>query len=264
MFALCIAAAIMVQWIAFIPSFIKQTEHYYDLTGSLTYLSIVGFIVLANIDQLDTRSLILAAMVAIWAARLGTFLFIRISKDGSDRRFDTIKPDPLRFLSVWTLQGLWVSVTASAAFAAMVTNQPVQLGWAAIVGVVAWTVGFLMEVVADHQKRVFRSARDQKGHQFIHTGLWAYSRHPNYFGEILLWSGVSLVAFPALEGWGYMTLISPVFVFVLLTRVSGLPALERQADRRFSDDPLYQRYKAQTPVLVPRLTRPPVLGIDPA
>ncbi len=258
-FALCAGVAFLVQWLAFIPAYLRQTERFYDLTGSITYLSVVGFAVFSVGESRHARSLLLAAMVAVWAVRLGSFLFIRISQDGGDQRFDVIKTKPLRFLSVWTLQGLWVTVTVAAALAGIVSADQPELGLWALVGTLLWVVGFVVEVVADHQKRVFRATRDQTGHRFIRTGLWAYSRHPNYFGEIVLWLGVSVVAFPALSGWGYATLISPVFVILLLTRVSGLPTLEKQADKRFADDPLYSQYKAQTPVLVPRLTRPPAL-----
>ncbi|NIB38659.1 DUF1295 domain-containing protein [Pseudomaricurvus alkylphenolicus] len=258
LFAVCVFIAFVMQWIGFVPSYLNQTEHFYDLTGSLTYLSIIIFVLLVR-DGLDARSQLLAAMVMIWAARLGSFLFMRITKDGSDHRFDEIKPDPVRFFAVWTLQGLWVSITAAAALAAMLATDSQPLGWFAMVGIALWLLGFSLEVIADRQKRVFRATRAQTGHQFIHTGLWAYSRHPNYFGEIVLWIGVSLIAWPVLSGWGYATLISPLFVTLLLTRVSGIPTLEQSADRKFEGNHLYDAYKAQTPVLVPRLTKPAVL-----
>lgn len=256
MFALCVAVAFVIQWVAFIPAYVKQTERYYDLTGSLTYLSITAFILFVTFDQLDIRSMILGAMVIIWAARLGTFLFIRISKDGSDNRFDQIKPNPLRFLAAWTVQGLWVTITASAAYVAMLSQNVVSLGWIGYAGIAVWVIGFGIEVIADQQKRAFKATQAQTGHKFIHTGLWAHSRHPNYFGEILLWFGVSLLALPVLSGWAYVALISPVFVLLLLTRVSGIPLLEKSADKRFSGDSLYEAYKAHTPVLVPRLSKP--------
>lgn len=256
MFSLCVGAAFLIQWLAFVPAYLKQTERYYDLTGSLTYLSITAFILFATAQQHEIRSLILGAMVIVWAARLGSFLFIRISKDGSDNRFDQIKPNPLRFLAAWTVQGLWVTITASAAFVAMLSQNAVPLSWIGYTGIAIWILGFGIEVIADQQKRTFKKTQSQTGHSFIHTGLWAYSRHPNYFGEILLWLGVALVAFPVLSGWAHVALISPVFVFVLLTRVSGIPLLEKSADARFSGDRLYEIYKAQTPVLFPRLSKP--------
>jgi steroid 5-alpha reductase family enzyme len=260
-FAMCVLLAFAVQWIVYLPSYFKQTEHFYDLTGSLTYLSVIACVWILG-GELDLRGKILAALVVIWALRLGTFLFIRISKDGSDRRFDQIKPNPVRFLAAWTVQGLWVSVTAAAALAAMLASDKASLGLIGMAGIALWIIGFALEVIADHQKRVFRAEREKTGHAFIHTGLWAYSRHPNYFGEILLWAGVSLVALPVLSGWTYVTLISPVFVFVLLTRISGIPTLEKSADRRLQGNPAYKAYKAykaQTPVLFPRLSKPAAL-----
>jgi steroid 5-alpha reductase family enzyme len=113
-------------------------------------------------------------------------------------------------------------------------------------------VGFALEAVADQQKRRFRERPENAG-RFIATGLWAWSRHPNYFGEILLWTGVALVALPALDGWQLATLLSPVFVTLLLTRVSGVPLLEERADARWGDDPEYLAYKKRTPLLVPRI-----------
>ncbi|HEY7775263.1 MAG TPA: DUF1295 domain-containing protein [Kineobactrum sp.] len=252
-FALCAALAFAVQWLAFVPAYLRQTEKYYDLTGSATYLAVVWLAVGLGGTH-DTRSLLLAACISLWALRLGSFLFHRVHQDGGDSRFDKIKPVPSRFLFTWTLQGLWVLITAGCALAAITSGSEQPLGTLGLAGVVVWAGGFLIEVVADRQKRVFRQAHGSE--QFISCGLWARSRHPNYFGEIVLWCGIALIALPALSGWQWLTLISPVFVFLLLTRVSGVPLLERKADQRWGDNPDYQRYKANTPALVPRL-RPP-------
>ena len=102
------------------------------------------------------------------------------------------------------------------------------------------------------QKRRFRADPANKG-QFIHTGLWARSRHPNYFGEIVLWIGIAIITLPVLRGWHWVTLISPVFVTLLLTRVSGIPLLEKRADERWGGQEDYETYKVRTPVLIPRL-----------
>lgn len=191
--------------------------------------------------------------------RLGSFLFIRVRKDGSDSRFDEIKPNPWRFLVAWTIQGLWVSMTCAAALAAMTSATQTPFGWVGFAGLVIWVLGFAIEAIADHQKRVFRAA--QTGKQgFIHSGLWAYSRHPNYFGEIVLWIGISLIALPALSGWQYATMFSPIFVILLLTKVSGLPMLEASADKRWKGNSAYEQYKAQTPVLVPRFSKPSAIA----
>ena len=246
---LAMGLAFSINWLAFVPAYVKQTEKFYDLTGSLTYLSVT--ILLVNLaDHMDTRSWVLAAMVGVWAARLGSFLFMRILQDGLDSRFVEIKPDKWRFLSTWTLQGLWVTVTASTAFAAISANERQALGVLAYLGMAIWLLGMALEVIADQQKRRFKTDPANQG-RFISSGLWSLCRHPNYLGEILLWTGVALVALPVLSGWQLVALISPVFVTLLLTRLSGIPMLQAKADARWGEDPEYQMYKKVTPKLVP-------------
>ncbi len=249
LFAVCGLVAYLVQWIVFVPSYLAQTEHYYDLTGSLTYITIVVTAYLLGSG--DPRAMLLTGLIVFWAVRLGTFLFRRVKADGSDGRFDTIKPNFLQFLMAWSLQALWVFLTASAALAAITSSEPVPLGVVAAIGFLLWVAGFALEVIADYQKRVFRADLGNDG-QFITSGLWSWSRHPNYFGEILLWVGIAVIALPALSGWQYVTLISPVFVFVLLTRISGIPMLERRARRRWGSDPEWQAYLDRTSKLIPR------------
>lgn len=249
LFALCAGVAFSIQWLVFIHAWFAQTEHYFDLTGSLTYLTLVVMaFLLADIG--DTRSLILAALVGVWALRLGSFLFMRVKQDGSDGRFDAIKPRFWRFLMTWTLQGLWVFLTLSAALAAMTSGAPGPLEPLALAGVVVFAFGFVIEVVADRQKRNFRTDPTHAG-RFISHGLWSWSRHPNYFGEIVLWIGIFMIAAPALIGWQWVTILSPLFVIFLLTRVSGIPMLEQRGQKRWGDDPEYQAYVARTSVLVP-------------
>ncbi|MGK0360862.1 MAG: steroid 5-alpha reductase family enzyme, partial [Bradymonadia bacterium] len=223
-FALCGALAFSINWLAFIPAVLKQTERYYDLVGGLTYISTTTVAVLLS-SALDLRAMLVAAMVMVWSLRLATFLFRRILKSGKDSRFDAIKSRPPRFFMAWTLQGLWVLLTASAAWAVITGGAREPLGVVGIIGLAIWSIGIAIEIVADNQKSAFRRDPSNQG-RFINTGLWSWSRHPNYFGEILLWAGMAIVALPVLHGWQYVTLISPVFVFFLLTRVSGVPLLE--------------------------------------
>ncbi len=251
-FALCGAAAFVINWLVFVPSYIGQTERYFDLTGSLTYLTLVALALVLG-GSSDPRTLLLALLVATWAARLGSFLFMRISRDGHDGRFDALKPSFSRFLMTWTLQGLWVLLTLSCALAAMTSASTEPLGAFALIGTLLFAAGFGIEAVADQQKSRFRADPANQG-QFIQHGLWAWSRHPNYFGEILLWVGVAVIALPTLSGWRFATLISPVFVYVLLTRISGIPLLEARGKERWGDREDYRAYKARTPVL---MLRPP-------
>ncbi len=251
-FAVLVALAFGVNWLVFIPSYLARTEHYYDLTGSLTYLTVTAIALLTAAER-DFRTLLFAVLIALWAGRLGTFLFRRISRDGGDGRFDKIKTDAVRFFMTWSLQGLWVTLTAGAALAAMTSGAKSDFGVLGVVGLVVWVVGFGIEVIADRQKSAFRADPNNAG-RFINVGLWAWSRHPNYFGEITLWVGIAIMAIPALQGWQFATLISPLFVFVLLNFVSGVPMLERRADKKWGGQPDYEAYKAATPSLV---LRPP-------
>ena len=247
-FALCGALAFAVNWLAFIPAALAQTERYYDLTGGITYITVTLVAVLLS-RELDLRSTLVAAMVMVWSLRLATFLFMRISRDGKDSRFDEIKKGPLRFLMAWTVQGLWVLLTAAAALAVITGGAREPLGAVGIVGIAVWAAGLLVEMVADRQKSTFKRDPDNEG-KFIRSGLWAWSRHPNYFGEIVLWTGMAIVAVPVLQGWQWATLISPVFVAVLLTRISGIPPLEAKADKRWGGQDDYEEYKRNTPVLI--------------
>ena len=249
LFALAVAVAFVIQWLAFIPAYLLQTETFYDLTGSLSYISVTTMAVLLS-PEIDGRSALLLMMVVMWATRLGTFLFGRVYSSGKDSRFEELKQSFLRFLLTWTLQGLWVSLTLSAALAAITTTTRKGLGWFALIGFVVWAFGFAVEVLADAQKSRFRADPENKG-QFIHRGLWAWSRHPNYFGEIVLWIGVAILVLPVLRGWQWATLISPVFVAVLITRISGVPMLEERADAKWGGQADYEAYKERTPVLIP-------------
>ncbi len=250
LFSIGIALAFIIQWVAFIPAFAWQTEKFYDLTGSITYLTVVLSALLLT-PGADARAYILVGLVAIWAVRLGTFLFGRIQRAGEDRRFRDIKPSFFRFLLTWTLQGLWVSFSLAAALAAITSQTRAALDVFTLVGVAVWLFGFGFEVVADLQKSRFNADPANKG-KFIKTGLWAWSRHPNYFGEIVLWIGVTIIALPVLQGWQWLTLISPVFITLLLTRISGVPMLEAHADSKWGGQADYEAYKSNTPVLIPR------------
>ena len=251
LFGLLVGLIFLIQWLAFIPAYLQQTEKFYDLTGSITYISAITLAVILS-NGVDGRALLLWALVVIWALRLGTFLFRRIQKAGKDDRFDELKPSLIRFLNAWTIQGLWVTFTMAAALVAITTTNRKELDFFAILGCLIWVFGFGFEVVADAQKSRFNANPENKG-RFIQTGLWSRSRHPNYFGEIVLWVGVAVIALPVLQGWQWVALISPVFVSVLLTRVSGVPLLEKKADHKWGGQEDYEAYKKRTPVLIPRV-----------
>ena len=245
----CCAFIFLAQWLVFIPSYIFETEHYFDLTGSLTYVSVTLLAILFTV-YISLRDILLALFVWIWAFRLGSFLFVRVKKAGSDGRFDLMKKDFWWFLMTWTIQGLWVFLTLAMALAAITSESKMAIDIFAVVGTLIWIFGFSIEVVADQQKTNFKDDPANKD-SFITVGLWSWSRHPNYFGEMVLWIGIAVIAFPVLIGWQLVALISPIFVIFLLTKISGITMLESRGYKKWKDDPAYIDYLEKTSVLVP-------------
>ena len=251
---ICLFIVFAIQWVIFLPSYYFSTERFYDITGSITYITVIlialyhksGYIG----NRSDIRSLLIAVFILVWALRLGSFLFLRVLKDKEDRRFNDWKKSFHMFLRVWTLQGLWVFLTSIAGVTAISSRKIIDPDIFLYIGSLLWTFGFLFESIADYQKRKFRSENPK---QFIHAGLWSLSRHPNYFGEIVLWCGIALIAFPTLHGPQFASLISPIFVFLLLTRVSGIHILEKHADETWGKKKDYKKYKENTPVLFPKI-----------
>lgn len=243
--------AILIQWLAFLPAYIYSSEKFFDLVGSLTFLSvIVSSLVFAS--SLDVGKILISFLVFVWACRLGSFLFIRVNRSNGDSRFDEIKKSAIWFLGVWTLQGIWVIVTSSAAIFAITSQSSRDFGLISYIGLSVWMLGFSIEVIADSQKNSFRNNKNNKN-LFIKTGLWSMCRHPNYLGEILLWTGIFCLAYPYLIGWKILSIISPFFVYFLLTYVSGIPLLERVAEKKWGDDPKFILYKKRTNRLLPKI-----------
>ena len=240
-----------IQWIIFIPAYIFQTEKFFDLTGSITYLTTV-LAALYITDSGKIADYVIVLCIVIWAIRLGSFLFMRIHKAGEDRRFREIKTNFTRFFMTWTLQGMWVSMCLLCVLTALSSYSGIIMNNVFYIGLLIFILGFTIEVVADHQKTVFRKDLNNKD-KFISTGLWAYSRHPNYFGEILLWLGIAVMSFSSLEGFQYFTLISPIFVYILLVYISGIRMLENQANKKWGHLDSYKEYLKNTPRLFFRI-----------
>ncbi|XP_063808105.1 uncharacterized protein LOC135006610 [Pseudophryne corroboree] len=247
--SLSLALSLAIQWILWVAAALLQTEKFYDLAGSGT------FILLAQLSLRWTgtkyiRQQVQTGLITVWGLRLGTFLFLRILQDGHDKRFDKVRDNPGKFLLYWTVQGIWIFVTLLPSLMLNFQKRDKPLGLSDYVGWTLWATGFLIQAIADQQKRNFKNDPDNAG-KFIQSGLWAYSRHPNYLGEILQWSGLFLSASSVLSGIQYLSIISPIFVWFLLNYVSGVPLLEKQAMKRWGGDSAYMSYIQQTPVLWP-------------
>ncbi len=240
----------IIQWVAFIPAYMFQTEKFFDLTGSITYSSVFIYcIYLTTSGDLNWGSLVISILVIIWAGRLGTFLFTRIAKDGEDKRFRTIKPDIAQFFMTWTLQGMWVSLCSLCAITGIASETGIIVNNIFYIGLVMFIGGFAIEIVADQQKSAFRAIPENRN-KYITSGLWSRSRHPNYFGEITLWTGVAVMSFSSLSGIEYLTLISPIFTYLLLVKISGVRMLEGRGQKTWGNDEDYIAYIKNTPMVM--------------
>ena len=246
--------AYVIHWIAYIPAYMFQTEKFYDLTGSVTYLSVVWFVFLSTYKSISLNfgNFILVLLISIWTIRLGLFLFMRIHKAGEDKRFRSIKTSASQFFMTFTLSGLWVTLCSMCALVAISSPEGLVMNALTYVGIILFIIGFGIEIVADNQKTAFRSIEANKD-SFITSGLWSKSRHPNYFGEVLLWFAIAVISFSSLEGLQLITLISPIFTYILLVCVSGVRMLEDMNDKKWADDENYKSYKENTPMLFPKL-----------
>ena len=254
---ICMALSFIIHWLVFIPSYFYKTEKFYDITGTVAYMSILittaYLLSMINNKVVLLRSIFSIIFVMIWAIRLGAFLFTRVIKVGEDKRFEDAKKSFSKFLMFFNISALWVFLTIVNVLTMIINNSDSITDIFFIIGFSIAIIGLIIEVVADRQKRKFRMNISNKG-EFIRSGLWSISRHPNYFGEILIWLGISFSTLPILSGWQFVTLISPIFVILLLTKVSGINLLEAAADDKWALDKNYQDYKEKTSVLIPFLT----------
>ena len=236
--------------IFFIFAVSLKTDVFTDITYSMTFFILSVFCILFRSEP-GIFNIVPAFYVIIWSIRLGAYLFIRILKIKVDHRFDDKRDSFLKFGSFWLLQALtaWIlmlPVSAISMSSLSFSGKEIYL----ILGTLIWLKGFIIETAADSQKFKFKNNPDNKG-KFMSSGLWKYSRHPNYFGEILVWWGIFISSIPYLKGFQYLYIISPVFITLLLLFISGIPLLEKSWDEKWGDDTLYIEYKNKTSLLIP-------------
>jgi len=244
--------ALGINILMFIPAYFFRTDKLTDISYAVTFVIVALYGL--SLGEVGIYTLILFAMIAIWAARLGGYLLTRIRKIGKDKRFDTMRNNFWKYIRFWLLQGftVWVVLIPSTLFFG---NSPTQIVPFAYIGVIIWVIGLLIESFADIQKYHFINNPNNKD-KWIDTGLWKYSRHPNYFGEILLWVGVYVYAiFGLSSGQALLGLVGPAYIASLIIFVSGIPLLEKAANKRWGKDPNYQRYKKGTSVLIPLMSK---------
>eukprot|EP00116_Pleurobrachia_bachei_P007985 sb/3468247/ len=230
-----------------------DTEKFFDFVGSLTFILCGTVSYYQNTDEsLEKFKFIQCCFICLWAGKLGTFLLARVLKEGEDKRFREIKKDKSRFFKVWMIQGAWVylnMIPSIFVFQGSSVNTERE-----VLSTIGWSLflfGLLFETVADYQKTMFRADPSNKG-KFITTGLWSISRHPNYFGEILLWYGMWLAAVPFFTSpLAYLSVLCPTLTALQITYLSGVPMLEKSGIEKWGNEEDYVRYMEKTPCLLP-------------
>ena len=243
-----IILSFIIHWLLFIPAYVFKTEKFYDLTGTISYISIVLYVLLSSTDGIiNYGNIIVSCLIIMWTLRLGTFLYTRIKKAGEDKRFREIKKSFSWFFMAFTISGMWVSICTICALTGI--SNGIELTGVTYTGVIIFIIGFALEIISDNQKTNFRKIEYNKD-KFITTGLWKYSRHPNYLGEIILWTGVAIISYSSLEVYQMFTLVSPIFTYLLLVNVSGINLLEKSGEKKWGHLDSYKSYKENTPRLI--------------
>mmetsp|Transcript_4552 Transcript_4552/g.10611 ORF Transcript_4552/g.10611 Transcript_4552/m.10611 type:complete len:353 (-) Transcript_4552:222-1280(-) len=249
------AVAFGLQWAFFLlHGWPRRSEALYDASGSLTHLALVLAALTADATR-SPRQLVVGVLSVVWCTRLGTFLFNRIARDKEDTRFAALKKGFWSFSIAWNLQVAWVFLLQLPVLVAAAQASQPGLGLLDAAGWLLWSVGFLIEATADAQKFAFRGEPKNAG-RYITSGLWRYSRHPNYFGEITMWIGICLSCSACFSGWQWLGWISPAFNAFLLLFVSGVPLLEKAGQKRWGSEAEYRYYMENTSCIVPWFPAP--------
>lgn len=243
-----LAGALLINAVLFVIAFKLQSDKLTDISYALSFLAL-DVIAFLYARHRTAFSWVLLLLVALWGVRIGGFLLYRVLSVGKDRRFDGMRESPVRFGKFWLGQALTAWVLMLPVTIAQYRGG--ELGLAVYAGICLWAIGLVVEALADYQKFAFKrdpSNRDK----WIQQGIWRYSRHPNYFGEILVWTGIYVYTFTALQGLEkILGLASPLLIAAVLLFVSGVPILEKSADARWGRLKAYRVYKAHTRLLLP-------------
>lgn len=244
-----LAVVFFIQILFFIFAAAFKTDKVTDLSYGLTFIFLAALVLFSN-GKWFFYQLVLTTAVTLWGGRLAGFLFIRILKTKRDKRFDGIRENFLKFARFWILQALSVWIIMLPSIFVLSSEYPKKFSLIMFLGSLVWLAGLVIETTADHQKYFFK-INPKNQDMWIDTGLWKYSRHPNYFGEILCWWGIFIFSIPFLYGWAWLLTIGPVYITSLLLFATGIPPLEKKYDKKYKDNLVYQAYKKRTSLLIP-------------
>ena len=247
LFTALVSFGVQAFFFAFASTF--KTDKLTDLVYGMTFI-ILAALFLFLPEHLSERNILIMALIIIWGLRLAAYLFARILKIKHDARFDGRRENFLNFLAFWSFQGAVIFIAFMPGNMVGSSDSQSALGLLDYIGAGMWLVGFIIETVADAQKFAFRNKPENKG-KFMGSGLFKYSRYPNYFGEILLWWGIFVIGIPVYEGLQWLAVLGPLFITFILLKVSGIPLLEESSEKRYGHMPEFQAYRKNTSLLIP-------------
>lgn len=242
-----LAISLLIQAIFFAFAATLKTDTVTDLAYGLSFVILAVLLSLRN-DPSQSAQWVLSLMVVVWGVRLAGYLFYRILRMKRDPRFDGVRERFWSFFRFWLFQGIaiWVILLPVTVW----FDAPRPWNGFMSAGLFVWAVGLVIETVADLQK--FRQkVRANGADRWMASGLWRYSRHPNYFGELLCWWGVFLYVAGDLSGWAWLSILGPMALTGLLLYATGIPTLEKSAERKWGNNAAYQEYKRKTSLLIP-------------
>ncbi|XP_059641837.1 uncharacterized protein LOC132283828 isoform X3 [Cornus florida] len=252
--ALTAIVTVCYQLLFFVITALLKFDKVTDFAGSTNFV-IIAVLTLVVKGSWHFRQVVLTLLVVVWGFRLGFFLLLRILQWGEDRRFDEMRSNLGKLAIFWIFQAVWVWTVSLPVTIVNASDRDPSLQAVDIIGWIMWSIGVIVEAIADQQKLAFKNSAVNRG-KWCNVGLWKYSRHPNYFGEIFLWWGVFVASTPVLEGAEWLVIFGPLFLTLLLLFVSGIPMLEVSADKKFGNVDGYRLYKRNTS---PLILLPPVL-----
>jgi len=245
--ALLIALGIsfLVNALFFVFASLRKTDTVTDLSYGLSFfLTSLGLVFAFRIEGASWLFPFIAVM--LWALRLAIYLFARILTIKVDHRFDGRREDPVKFARFWILQALSTAIIMLPVILSSNHARP-SFSIAQVIGALIWLAGLGIETMADSQKFSFKR-KNREG--FIASGIWSWSRHPNYFGEMLVWWGLWVYVLPSLQGFEHLAILGPLYISILLRFVSGVPLLEKSAQKKYGSSPEYQDYVERTSLLI--------------
>ncbi len=242
-----IIAVISLNFAGLVWCYKRQSDKVTDLIYSASFL-LLTFVLWLN-NENNTAHHLLLIMVSLWSIRLGTYLFLRVHTMGHDKRFDQMRKNIVKISGFWILQAGSILIL-SFPIIIFFQKTSTHLSWIHILGTVIWLTGCLIESLADYQKYRFRTSLKNKN-RYIDTGLWKLVQHPNYLGEILCWAGIFIFVSPVLQGWEWLSIISPLWIILLLLKISGIPLLQKSGKQKYGKVEGYVEYRRKTSLLIP-------------